>query len=198
MQWMRRSLEYVIVPICHPTPTFDSLHRKSEDSAKMKLCTLSVRRNFHIIFRSACVLMEHGKGKRHVAVRPGLSSTFYSINGSFIFLAGKAVATNVNKIEAFKCGETHDPIITLDINQTDETQFPLPTNSFHFTRVGPETNVSVAVSGSNCYRWIITFEKKIEIAFLLLDINTPNLKGQNDTPLITVDINHRLGVPQKF
>lgn len=143
--------------------------------------------------------MEHGKGKRHAAVKPGLSFIFYSKNEfSSIFLAGKAVATNVNKIEAFKCGEAHVPILTLDINQTDETPFPLPTNSFHFTRVGPETNVSVSAFGSNCYRWIITFEKKIEMAFLLLDINTPNVKGQNDTPLITVDINHRLGASQKF
>lgn len=103
---------------------------------------------------------------------------------------GKAVSANVVKIHAFKCEDTHSPILNLNhVNQTEEAQYALPVNSFHFTRVKVDTVLSVF--GSNCYRWIIKFERAVEIAFLLIDINMPKMAGQNDTPIVNVDITHR-------
>lgn len=104
---------------------------------------------------------------------------------------GKAVSANVVKIHAFKCEDTHSPILNLNhVNQTEEAQYALPVNSFHFTRVKVDTVLSVF--GSNCYRWIIKFERAVEIAFLLIDINMPKMAGQNDTPIVNVDITHRI------
>ncbi|KAI2808550.1 hypothetical protein BLOT_006495 [Blomia tropicalis] len=103
---------------------------------------------------------------------------------------GKAVIANVTKLKAFKCADTQVPILNVDVNLTEEPQFQLPNNAFHFTRVNQNTILSVA--GSNCYRWIIKFDRKIEIAFLLIDINVLKMKNVNNTPIINVDITHRV------
>ena len=92
-------------------------------------------------------------------------------------------------MKAFKCADTQVPILNVDVNLTEEPQFQLPNNAFHFTRVNQNTILSVA--GSNCYRWIIKFDRKIEIAFLLIDINVLKMKNVNNTPIINVDITHR-------
>ena len=99
------------------------------------------------------------------------------------------MSSNVIKLKAFRCEDTQEALLSLDLNQTDETQYPLPTNSFHFTRVGPDTMLSVF--GSNCYRWIVKFDRKIEIAFLLIDLNLAKVPNLKDTPVLNVDIMHR-------
>jgi len=102
---------------------------------------------------------------------------------------GKAVNANVIHLKAFECSNPHEPIFSLEVNQTDETQYALPTNSFHFTRI--LENIILSASGSNCYHWIVQFERKVEIAFLLIDINLPKMNGTKDNPAMSVNITHR-------
>lgn len=105
------------------------------------------------------------------------------------FRTGKAVNANVVNIKAFRCEDTHSSILAYNLNQTDTSQVhtQLFTNSFHFLRI----NQSMTVFGSKCYRWILTFERKIEISFLLLDISFSKVNGLNETPVVNVDVTHR-------
>ncbi|XP_027204190.1 uncharacterized protein LOC113797919 [Dermatophagoides pteronyssinus] len=103
---------------------------------------------------------------------------------------GKAVVTKINRLEASECSGSDQSLLSLNLTQSDETPYPLPPNSFHFTRV-PENTV-LSVFGSDCYRWNIQFEQPVEIQYLLIDINIQkNDLIKKERPKIDVNIKNR-------
>lgn len=105
-----------------------------------------------------------------------------------LFFLAKPVNVNIVKIEAFKCEDTENFLLRSEVNQVEETTHPLPTNSFHFTR----TNDTFSVNGSDCYRWNFIFERPVEAAFLVIDINMgTQVVGKNDTLTVNVSITNR-------
>lgn len=103
---------------------------------------------------------------------------------------GKAVVTKINRLEARECSGSDQSLLSLNLTQSDETPYPLPPNSFHFTRV-PENTV-LSVFGSDCYRWNIQFEQPVEIQYLLIDINIQkNDLIKKERPKIDVNIKNR-------
>lgn len=107
------------------------------------------------------------------------------------FRCGKAVLSNIVHIQAHNCTNPRDVMLSLVANQSDEAPYPLPPNSFHFTRI--DENAVISVTGSDCYKWKLKFDKKIEVAFLLIDINTVKSNGsKEDRPRMSVHVEHRL------
>ncbi|OTF79529.1 hypothetical protein BLA29_014618, partial [Euroglyphus maynei] len=105
----------------------------------------------------------------------------------------KAIVTKIDRLEVNECTKTAEqpPLLSLNITQTDETPYPLPPNSFHFTRVPEDTILSVF--GHNCYHWNIHLEQPAEIQFLLIDINIQKQQdlGKKERPKIDVIVKNR-------
>nr|XP_046912732.1 uncharacterized protein LOC124493676 [Dermatophagoides farinae] len=104
---------------------------------------------------------------------------------------GKAVVTKMNLLEATSCSELDQPLLlSVNLTQVDETPYPLPPNSFHFTRVPDKTPLSVI--GSDCYHWYMQFEQPVEMQYLLIDINIKKEDSiKKDRPKIDIKIKNR-------
>lgn len=107
---------------------------------------------------------------------------------SNVLFTAKPIAPEVTKLIAFHCDDSLDPVLSMYVNQSSSTN-NLPMNSFHFTRL-PE-NVKVSVTGSNCYNWIIGFEEKVELSYVLIDVNFIRLLGIEEKPNVTIEIENR-------
>ncbi|UXI15818.1 hypothetical protein NH340_JMT01761 [Sarcoptes scabiei] len=102
---------------------------------------------------------------------------------------GKAVVIKVNRLQAFRCDDPRRSLLSLSLNQSDETKYPLPPNSFHFMRI--DEDINLIVNGSDCYRWIVSFEEPIEIQFLLVDLNSPKSDTIKQKPSLEIKIKNR-------
>lgn len=135
--------------------------------------------------RDESVNMDDGVGRQLVVV------TIYQpiVCPLTLYLVGKSVSVNVNKLTAHTCGQRLKPALSLALNQSEDSPYPLPINSFHYSRVNESVNLSVL--GSNCYRWLIQFEEPLEIAFLLIDFSLRKESDEVEKPNVTVDVPHR-------
>lgn len=98
---------------------------------------------------------------------------------------GKAISdANVVHIKAFRCEDIHSAIFSYNLRLSDSASLQLLPNSYHYLR----SKQSLTVFGSKCYRWILTFERAIEISFLMLDISFTKVAGLNETPIVQVDV----------
>lgn len=95
----------------------------------------------------------------------------------------------VNRLQAFRCDDPRRSLLSLSLNQSDETKYPLPPNSFHFMRI--DEDINLIVNGSDCYRWIVSFEEPIEIQFLLVDLNSPKSDTIKQKPSLEIKIKNR-------
>ncbi len=105
--------------------------------------------------------------------------TLYHLYSCYIL--GKSLDAQVIKFEIEDCESTINyRILSQTINQSAESEFPLPPNSFHLSRISE--NIQISADESTCYLWKIKFNKKVQISFLLIDIFSPIINKTKEVP----------------
>ncbi|CAG2168108.1 unnamed protein product [Oppiella nova] len=87
---------------------------------------------------------------------------------------GEHVDSQVIHLDVYDCQSPDNRLLLSQaINRSWESppEVPLRSNSYHLQRVPVELTISA--KESTCYTWRIQFEHKVNVAFLLIDINFP-------------------------
>lgn len=102
---------------------------------------------------------------------------------------GKSNTVPVTKLEMFKCLDLKKPLLHMDVNMTIEPTHPLPPNSFHFSRL-PE-NAELSVKGFGCYKWRLELHEPTEIALMVIDVSSEHKTNDTLKPNLTARVKHR-------